>query len=110
MPLRDQPSPAPRGATASTHATAARPAPAPAEATRVTTPLLLHFAGLDDRVNATGLPWVAALKTAGKPADAYVYAGVNHAFNKDTSAQRFDPAAAALAWTRTLEFFAKHLR
>jgi carboxymethylenebutenolidase len=70
---------------------------------------MLHYAGLDERVNASGLPWVAALKTAGKPADAFVYAGVNHAFNNDTSAQRFDATAAALAWSRTLAFFARTL-
>ncbi len=84
-------------------------APAPAEASRVVTPLLLHFAGLDERVNATGLPWVAALKTAGKPAEAFVYPGVNHAFNNDTSAERYDAAAAALAWTRTLAFLSRNL-
>jgi carboxymethylenebutenolidase len=86
------------------------PAPAPAEATKVQAPLLLHFAGIDERVNATGLPWAAALKAAGKRVESHVYPGVNHAFNNDTAVGRYDPAAAALAWQRTIDFFAKTLR
>ncbi|WP_231639392.1 dienelactone hydrolase family protein [Sphingomonas profundi] len=80
------------------------PAPDPAEAMKVKAAMLLHYAGLDDRVNATGLPWAAALKAAHVPVEAYVYAGVNHAFNNDSSAQRYDPAAARLAWDRTIAF------
>ncbi len=86
------------------------PAPDPAEAKRVATPLLLHYAGLDDRVNATGRPWVAALKAAGKSVETHTYPGVNHAFNNDTSAERYDKPAATLAWQRTLAFFSRHLR
>ena len=86
------------------------PAPAPSEAAKVKSPLLLHYAGLDERVNASGQPWVAALKAAKKDATAYTYPAVNHAFNNDTSAERYDKAAADLAWKRTLDFFARHLR
>jgi carboxymethylenebutenolidase len=86
------------------------PAPDPAEARRVAAPLLLHYAGLDERVNATGAPWVAALKAAGKRVESFVYPKVNHAFNNDTSAERFDKAAADLAWQRTLAFFGRWLR
>lgn len=85
------------------------PAPAPAEAAKVKAPLLLHFAALDTRVAATGKPWVAALKAAGKSVSAYEYPGVNHAFNNDTSAERYNKAAADLAWKRTVEFFRKNL-
>jgi len=60
-------------------------------------------------VNATGKPWVAALKAAGKPVESFTYAGVNHAFNNDTSAERYDKAAAELAWKRTMAFFKQHL-
>ena len=70
---------------------------------------MLHLAGLDDRVNATGLPWAEALKAARVEVEAFTYPGVNHAFNNDTSAERFDNEAAALAWSRTLAFFNKHL-
>lgn len=85
------------------------PAPDPAEATKVKAPMLLHYAGLDDRVNKTGEPWVAALEKAGVKATAYTYPNVNHAFNNDTSADRYDKAAAELAWKRTLDFFKAQL-
>lgn len=72
-------------------------------------PLLLHYAGLDDRVNA-GIPvFEAALKAANKTYEIHVYPGVNHAFNNDTSAARYDKAAADLAWSRTVDFLKKHL-
>uniref|UniRef100_UPI0035BBC41A dienelactone hydrolase family protein n=1 Tax=Sphingomonas sp. TaxID=28214 RepID=UPI0035BBC41A len=85
------------------------PAPDPAQATRVSAPLLLHYAGLDTRVDATAGPWVAALQAAGKDVTAYTYPGVNHAFNNDTSKERYAPAAAMLAWQRTLAFLHQHL-
>lgn len=85
------------------------PAPAPEEAARVKAPLLLHYAGLDTRVAKTGEPWVKALKAAGKPVESYVYPGVNHAFNNDTSAERYDKPAADLAWGRTIAFLKERL-
>lgn len=85
------------------------PAPDPSEAVKVRAPLLLHYAGLDDRVNATGKPWVAALQAAHKSVETFTYPGVNHAFNNDTSAERFNRPAADLAWSRTLAFFKQHL-
>jgi carboxymethylenebutenolidase len=85
------------------------PAPAPSEATKVQAPLAIHLAGLDDRVNGTGFPWVTALREAGKTVKFYLYEGANHAFHNDTSAERYDKAAAGLAWKRTLAFFRKYL-
>lgn len=85
-------------------------APNPREAGRVSAPLLIHLAGLDTRVNQTAFPWVTGLREAGKSVTFQLYDGVNHAFNNDTSAERFDKAASDLAWRRTLAFFAKHLR
>ena len=80
------------------------PAPDPALAPRVEAAMQLHYAGLDERVNATGLPWAAALKAAGKQAESIVYPGVNHAFHNDTSAERYDRSAAGQAWAATLRF------
>jgi carboxymethylenebutenolidase len=80
------------------------PAPAATEAAKVDAALMLHYAGKDARVNATGAPWVAALKAAGKPVEAFTYPGVDHAFNNDTSAARYDKATADLAWQRTTAF------
>jgi carboxymethylenebutenolidase len=86
------------------------PAPSPAEAPRVAAPLLIHLAEKDERVNGTALPWVAALRNAGKPVHAINYHGANHAFHNDTSAERYDGKAAKRAWATTLAFFGQHLR
>jgi len=85
-------------------------APDPSEASRVNAPLLIHLAGLDARVNATGFPWVKGLRAAGRTVTFQLYDGVNHAFNNDTSAERYDKAVADLAWKRTLAFFKRNLR
>lgn len=86
------------------------PAPDPSEAPKVRAAMLLHYAGLDDGVNATGRPWTDALKAAGATVDSYVYPGVNHAFNNDTAVGRYDKAASDLAWARTTAFLTKHLK
>jgi carboxymethylenebutenolidase len=83
------------------------PAPAPVEAARVSCPLMLHLPEKDARVAQTATPWVAALKAAGKPVTAFTYPGVDHAFNNDTSAERYDKTAADLAWGRTIAFLHK---
>lgn len=71
--------------------------------------LMLHYAGLDDRINA-GIPaFQTALDAAGTRYQIFTYEGVNHAFNNDTAAARYDPAAAALAWKRTFDFFQSEL-
>ena len=85
-------------------------APSPAEAAKVQAPLLLHHAGLDERVAQTLLPWAAALRAAGKPVTLHSYEGANHAFNNDTSAERYNKPAADLAWRRTLAFLREQLR
>jgi carboxymethylenebutenolidase len=79
------------------------------EVPKITAPLLLHYAGLDERVNA-GIPaYEAALKANGKAYELHMYPGANHAFNNDTNAARYDKDAAALAWGRTVAFLKKHL-
>ncbi len=66
--------------------------------------MLLHYAGLDERIDA-GIPaYEAELKAAHVKYEAFVYPGVNHAFNNDTSAERYNKDAADLAWKRTVEF------
>jgi carboxymethylenebutenolidase len=85
------------------------PAPDPAEAAQVQAPLLIHDAGLDERVNRTSFPWVEALRANKTRVKFFLYEGVNHAFNNDTSAERYDKAAADLAWKRTLRFFKQQL-
>ena len=71
--------------------------------------LLLHYAGLDDRINAGIEAYRKELQSAGKTFEIFVYEGVNHAFNNDTSAARYDKKAADLAWGRTVDFLRKYL-
>ena len=74
------------------------------EVPKIKAALLLHYAGLDERINAGIDAYRKALNDNGKDATIYVYDGVNHAFNNDTSAARYDKVAADLAWGRTVEF------
>ena len=83
--------------------------PAPEDAAKVKAPLLIHFAAVDERINAAWPAYEAALKTAGVPYTAHLYAGTQHGFHNDTT-PRFDAAAAQLAWERTLEFFKQKLQ
>ena len=72
-------------------------------------PLMLHYGGLDERINA-GIPaFKEALEKNGKTFEIFVYDGANHAFNNETSAARYDKKAADLAWSRTVAFFKKNL-
>ena len=71
--------------------------------------LLLHYAGLDDRINAGIDAYRKVLQAGGKTFEIFVYEGVNHAFNNDTSAARYDKKAADLAWGRTVEFLRKYV-
>jgi len=79
------------------------------ETAAIKAPILLHYAGADDRVNAGWPAYKAALKSAGINYQTYIYPGVQHGFNNDTT-PRYDESAAKLAWSRTLEFFNKYLR
>ena len=71
-------------------------------------PLMIHYAGLDERINAGWPAYEAALMEHGKEYSVHVYPGVNHGFHNDTT-PRYDEEAATLAWDRTLAFFSKHL-
>lgn len=83
--------------------------PKPEQVSAISAALLLHYAGLDTRINAGIDAYVAALKAAGKTFEVHVYEGVNHAFNNDTNAARYNQAAATLAWQRTVAFLKTHL-
>ena len=83
--------------------------PPAADVARIQAPLLLHYAGLDERINA-GIPaFENALKAANKVYTLHMYEGVNHAFNNDTNAARYNKPAADLAWSRTLAFLQQNL-
>lgn len=84
--------------------------PAAAEAVRIHVPMLLNYAGLDTRINAAVPAFESALKSAGVHYELHMYPDVDHAFHNDTNAARYNAAAAALAWKRTVEFLTRELR
>lgn len=82
--------------------------PAAEDVAKIKCPLLIHYAGLDERVNEGWPAYETALKAAGTRYEAFIYEGVNHGFHND-STPRYDKAAAELAWDRTLAFFRANL-
>ncbi len=81
----------------------------PAAIAKIEAPLLLHYGGLDERINAGIEAFKAALTADGKKFTIYVYDGAQHAFNNDTSEARYNKEAADLAWGRTIAFFKENL-
>jgi carboxymethylenebutenolidase len=84
-------------------------APELAAVPKIKAPLQLHYAENDPRINASAPEYEAALKAHHVPHEIFHYPGTQHGFNNDTT-PRYDQAAAALAWKRTLAFFDAHLR
>lgn len=82
--------------------------PEAADVPKIKAPVLLHYGGLDARVNAGWPAYEKALKAAGTTYEAYIYEGANHGFHND-STPRYDREAADLAWARTLEWFNTYL-
>ncbi|MGZ8486042.1 MAG: dienelactone hydrolase family protein, partial [Candidatus Binatia bacterium] len=76
---------------------------------KIKAPLLIHYAGLDERVNAGWPAYEAALKANNVRYTTYIYDNANHGFHNDTT-PRYDEAAAKLAWQRTLDHFNKNLK
>ena len=83
--------------------------PSAADTAKIKTPLLLHYASLDTRINGGWPAFEEALKANHVTYTGYIYEGANHGFHNDTT-PRYDEAAAKLAWQRTLDFFTKYLR
>ncbi|HEY4155471.1 MAG TPA: dienelactone hydrolase family protein, partial [Puia sp.] len=83
--------------------------PANEDVPKINAPLLLHYAGLDTRVNEGWPAYEQALKDQKKEYTAYVYLDVNHGFHNDTT-PRYDKPAAELAWKRTIDFFNEKLK
>ncbi|PYR94478.1 MAG: carboxymethylenebutenolidase [Acidobacteria bacterium] len=83
--------------------------PSAEDAAKIKSPLLIHYADNDDRINAGWPAYEAALKANNVPHTMYKYPGTQHGFNNDTT-PRYDEAAAKLAWQRTIDFFNKNLR
>jgi carboxymethylenebutenolidase len=84
--------------------------PKAADVPKIKASVMLHYGGLDERINA-GIPaYEEALKANHIDYKVYIYEGVNHAFNNDTSPSRYNEAAAKLAWERTTGLFKNKLK
>lgn len=82
---------------------------AAADVPKIKAALQLHYAGMDERVNAGIAEYEAALQANKIVYELYRYEGAQHAFHNDTAPTRYNEAAAKLAWERSLRFFEKHL-
>jgi carboxymethylenebutenolidase len=80
------------------------------EVPKIKAALLLHYAGLDERINKAVPGYEAALKSARIDYTLHMYEGADHAFLNDTNASRYHPQAADLAWKRTIEFLREKLK
>ncbi len=83
--------------------------PGAADTAKIKAPLLIHYAALDERLDAGWPAWEAGLKANGVKYQMYMYPGTNHGFHNDTT-PRYDEAAAKLAWSRTIAFFKENLK
>ncbi|MEN9757096.1 MAG: hypothetical protein RL755_1283 [Pseudomonadota bacterium] len=83
--------------------------PSAEDTKKIKAPLLLHYAGTDERINAGWPAYETALKAANVNYEAHVYPAVQHGFNNDTT-PRYDAPTAKLAWDRTISFFNVYLR
>ena len=77
-------------------------------AAKIKAALLIHYAGLDERVNAGWPAYETALKAAGVKYEAFIYPGTQHGFHNN-STPRYNEAAAKQSWDRTVAFFKKTL-
>ncbi len=80
-----------------------------ADVPKIKAAIQLHYAALDERINAGIAAYEQALKDNKITYELYMYPDVNHAFHNDTAPTRYNEAAAKLAWQRTIDFFKKHL-
>ena len=83
--------------------------PDAADVPKIKAPLMLHYAGLDERINAGWPAYEVALKANNVKYQMFMYPNTNHGFHNDTT-PRYDEAAAKLAWSRTIAFFNENLK
>ena len=84
--------------------------PQPADVAKIKAAILVHHGELDTRLAATWPAYDAALKAANVPHEGYIYPGSVHGFNCDATPERYNKAAADLAWQRTIDWFNKYTR
>jgi carboxymethylenebutenolidase len=84
--------------------------PAKEDVSKIKAAILVHHGELDTRLATTWPAYEAALKAANVPHDGYIYPGALHGFNCDATPERYNKAAADLAWQRTIDWFNKYVR
>jgi carboxymethylenebutenolidase len=84
--------------------------PSKDDTSKIKAAVLVHHGELDTRLASTWPAYDAALKEAGVPHEGYIYAGAVHGFNCDATPERYNKAAADLAWSRTIDWFNKYVR
>ena len=84
--------------------------PATGDIARIQAAILVHHGELDARLAATWPEYEMALKAANVSTEGYIYPGAVHGFNCDATPERYNKAAADLAWERTIGWFNKHVR
>jgi carboxymethylenebutenolidase len=84
--------------------------PAAADVTKIKAAILVHHGELDTRLASTWPAYDMALKAANIPHEGYIYPGAVHGFNCDATPERYNKAAADLAWQRTIDWFNKYVR
>jgi carboxymethylenebutenolidase len=84
--------------------------PAIEDITKIQAAILVHHGELDTRLAATWPAYEAALKAVNVATDGYIYPGAVHGFNCDATPERYNKAAADLAWERTIDWFNKYVR
>ncbi len=84
--------------------------PAKDDVAKIKAAIMVHHGALDTRLAATWPAYDAALKEANVPHEGYIYPGAVHGFNCDATPERYNKAAADLAWQRTIDWFNKYAR
>jgi carboxymethylenebutenolidase len=84
--------------------------PAAEDVPKIKAGILVHHGGLDTRLASTWPAYDQALTAANVPHEGYIYPGAVHGFNCDATPERYNKAAADLAWQRSIDWFNKYVR
>jgi len=85
-------------------------APEAADVAKIKAAILVQHGALDTRTAASWEPYDAALTAANVPHEGYLYENSVHGFFNDATPERYNEAAATLAWDRTVAWFNKYVR
>ncbi len=84
--------------------------PAKEDISKIKAAILVHHGELDTRLASTWPAYDMALTSINVPHEGYIYPGAVHGFNCDATPERYNKAAADLAWQRTIGWFNKYTR